>query len=221
MSLEPALDRAFNDAQARLDALHREIASMDVAVLGAPKSVVRRHHGSAYIWMAATLERSVPRVLAALLDLIESSGVACDKLKPGIWSILVGGQLAALQDLRGMNMLRKRLELLTHLRGKGAASLSASHLPLDGRTLRPEHFDMIWRVFSLDGDALPSLFHRTALTEIADTRNDLAHGKKDPLTIGALKTRAEILRRVGQTGDIIEHLVLSTQDCLDNNRYLH
>ncbi|WP_280361319.1 HEPN domain-containing protein [Nocardia wallacei] len=48
--------------------------------------------------------------------------------------------------------------------------------PLDGRTLRPEHFYRIWDIYDLPGDAFPTVSWAASLQKLAMLRNDIAHG---------------------------------------------
>ena len=223
MSLSPGLDSAFRATTVRLDEIRNELVVADVGVLGIPISIrdsLKRHHASCYIWLAATIEQCIPKVIDGLLHEIQLSGVECLKLRPSLWSILGGSELASLQDIRGLKMWTKRVELLERMTTTRPVLFDYEHKPLDGRTVRPRHFEVLWAVFSLPGNPLPSLIHKTALSEIAEIRNRLAHGEVSPLTIGRLKTRDEILRRVDQTEEILEHLILSAQDYLDKNQYI-
>jgi hypothetical protein len=90
-------------------------------------------------------------------------------------------------------------------------------LPLDGRTLRPEHFETIWRVFGLPGAPLPSGRHSFALNDLADGRNAVAHGRSSPTMFGRSKVMADVVRIV----DFIEEVVLATAVAADTYLRAH
>jgi hypothetical protein len=70
--------------------------------------------------------------------------------------------------------------------------------PLDGRTLRPEHYYRIWAIYGLPGDAFPSVSWAASLQKLALLRNDLAHGNL-PF--------AEIFQQAGVTVPEVENYI--------------
>jgi hypothetical protein len=61
--------------------------------------------------------------------------------------------------------------------------------------------------------------HRLALEDLADGRNDLAHGEVDPITFGRRKVYADLIRMMDMIDDILLHLCQTASDYLASNGY--
>lgn len=96
------------------------------------------------------------------------------------------------------------LERLTHADRK----VSAAATPYDGKTIRPRHLDLIWKLFDLPGDSFPSLVHRQSLETLANDRNDIAHGRRLPATVGRLRTRSDLDDTLSRLEDTFEAVYL-------------
>lgn len=86
---------------------------------------------------------------------------------------------------------------------------SIQSLPYDGRTIRPEHLELIWHLFSLDGNAFPSPIHCQELNTLADRRNDVAHGHIIPGDMGVQVAIPDLRKTVERVEELVEHCVLS------------
>ena len=175
----------------------------------------------AYVKAAAVLERVVRDTLAELMRELNRSATPVDGLRVSLRGLLAEPELKSLRDLRAYEKVwRKRCELFRVAGATTPALFGVEVLPLDGRTLRPKHFDVVWEVFGLDGPSLPSPMHKLALTELADFRNDLAHGNVDPDDVQRMKTFADVTRMVGYTEEIAEHLLVSVEQYVNTRAYL-
>lgn len=92
-------------------------------------------------------------------------------------------------------------------------------MPLDGRTIRGEHFDAIWLVLGLTPPSVPSAFHRIALRDLADGRNEIAHGHKDPVMFGRSKATSDMNRMASRVDEVILHLLVSLDAYIDGRQY--
>jgi hypothetical protein len=75
--------------------------------------------------------------------------------------------------------------------------------PLDGRTLRPEHFLRIWDIYGLPDSAFPTIGWAASIQKLAGVRNDLAHGNV-PFT--------EVFKTAGMRTDQIERYLEDVYD---------
>jgi len=94
------------------------------------------------------------------------------------------------------------------------------HLPLDGRTMRSVHFETIWRVFGFPMPILPAQAHGLALADLAAGRNEVAHGRTDPVAFGRHKAAVDVSRLVGKVEDVIIHLIAASDAYISQKLYL-
>lgn len=222
MSICAGIERAWTAAATASDELRSDFVLWDAKSLGGSASALHsaRMRGTSYVWMAAIIERFTTAWLRALIEELNKASIATSALRPQLWSMLASPMLDSLQDLRGLNMWSRRAEMFAGVLGPATAAFDDNFLPLDGRTIRPTHIDSVFAVLGITHNASLAPILRTALTEIADLRNAVAHGNSSPTLVGRLKTANDVLRRIGHVDQICEHLALVGQEYLDRKAYL-
>jgi hypothetical protein len=99
------------------------------------------------------------------------------------------------------------------------AAFNPDTLPLDGRTLRAEHFERIWHVFGIPGPSLPAPKHGMALKDLAEGRNKVAHGTVDPISFGKSKAASDVIQLSYRVDEILVHVLAQLDDYLVQARY--
>jgi hypothetical protein len=94
--------------------------------------------------------------------------------------------------------------------------------PLDGKTLRPEHFERLWAIYSLPGYAFPRSTWNASLAKLALARNDLAHGNLAFYEIfqQAGRSVADIERYVNDIEGFTNHFIDSWWEYINDEGYL-
>ncbi len=159
-----------------------------------------------YVWAAAALEQFVRAELRLLGDTMTAAAVSAADVRPSLQALLLKPSLDGLSKLSGLNAWLRRAEIFERSSAQTPAVFLPQVLPVDGRTLKAEHFEAIWRIYGFTGKPVPSQRHVLALKELAVFRNDLAHGTVDPVSFGRAKTVADALRAIQSVEDVAEHL---------------
>ena len=207
----PALQAALNDAAAEISAVKREVTLADIAELNATRSqIFTATRALAYVRASAVLERFTRSALGAVIGDIEARAVAKGRLCFGLHAVRQAPVFDRARDVSGLRMWRARLELLQDIDDVGPSTFGGiTEFALDGRTLRSDHFDTIWLIFGFTLPSLPGALHRLALHDLAETRNDVAHGRRTPAAVARAKPTPEVLRMLGLVEDILEHVTLA------------
>jgi hypothetical protein len=94
--------------------------------------------------------------------------------------------------------------------------------PLDGRTLRPEHFHRLWNIYSLPGYAFPRSAWNASLVKLALIRNDIAHGNLPYVEIFQQAGRSikEVEGYVNHMQDFVAHFHDVWSEYMLNQKYL-
>lgn len=215
-----SLDRTVSDFSERSDRVRQDLYYCDVSFADRASRPTRQAvHSGSYVLLAAALEATVKGLLTATLDEINAQALPRSQLRLTLFALEQNSILDSLQDVRGMKMWAKRADLFSALDNAEVCDLPVASLPMDGRTVRPNHFDTIWQVFGLDGDPTPSPRHRLALTDLADARNDLAHGERSPNEIAGRKTVDDTIRLLGTVEEVVLHLWGALTDYLTASAY--
>jgi RiboL-PSP-HEPN len=173
----------------------------------------------AYIWMCASLEAYMKDFLSTLIKEINASGVTYSELSPCLYSIAFAEDLQSLRDLKNLKMWSKRSNMFVSLHNNSTVTLSEKDIPLDGKSIRPEHLDAIWDVFQFDQPKVPHPKHLLALSDLADGRNSVAHGEVDPITFGRNKAYADTIRIVNLIDEITIHISITGETYLRQGKY--
>ncbi|MFF0432393.1 HEPN domain-containing protein [Streptomyces sp. NPDC004327] len=94
--------------------------------------------------------------------------------------------------------------------------------PLDGKTLKPEHFNRLWEIYGLPGVSFPVASWGASLQKMAMLRNDVAHGNIAYTEIfqQAGVAIADVERYVDDIVEFLIHLVDSWSQYLNARGYL-
>lgn len=216
-----SIDAPLLLASERLDLVRQDLFYVDTNILG---PVRRREtwaqiHGSAYVHIAAVLEVTVKESLRALIDEINAASCAHVDLRQSLFALVAAPQFDSIRS-SSKTAMTKRLAVLALPHSTDPCILNNAVLPLDGRTLRPYHFTDIWSVFQLPGDPLPHPRHGLALVNIADARNDVAHGEFTAQEVAKRQPVSQTLKLLERAEEILVHLHTALTDYLDLRTYL-
>jgi RiboL-PSP-HEPN len=216
----PLLDRALQQFSERVDRLRQDLYYCDIAALSPSRRELRTNVlAGSYVWLAAALEATMQGVLVGVLTEVNSATLSLQELRLSLFALAHAPQFDSLQELRGLRMWRSRAALFSEIQSNAACSLSLDKLPLDGRTIRSESLDAIWQVFGFSGDPTPGPLHRLALNDLAETRNEVAHGDEEASVIAGRKSMQDLLRFIDRIEEIALHIWTTTDNYLDRQDY--
>lgn len=205
-------------SRVRIEVAHSDTASLSIATPVRERAALSK--ASAYIWLAAMLERLARDSLAASFREITTHQPSCRDLKLSLFALLCDGDFESVATKARGSSWERKVSLFEKTFDSSAVFLSDHVLPLDGKTIRAEHLDAIWLVLGIGGDSTPSPLHRIALKELADGRNDVAHGHLDPVLFGRQKATSDLVKMVNRVEDVVIHLLSALDDYIKNKRYV-
>lgn len=210
-------------AERDLSRIRAEIAHADATEISRFTPVQERAAASraaAYVWLAATLERVVRDALQATLREISSLAPPLRDLRLSLFSLVCESEFDSVSSRNRSTAWKSKISLFLRTADVGPATFSEDVLPLDGRTIRAEHFDTIWLVLGIPSASVPSPLHRIALRDLADGRNEVAHGHTDPVAFGRTKVTADMLRLTKRVDDVITHLLTELDLYVDRRLFV-
>ncbi|MBL8280114.1 MAG: hypothetical protein JNL93_25850 [Pelomonas sp.] len=204
-------------ARIRADIAHADTAAISSAATVRDRGAAVR--ASAYVWLAALLERIVREALQTTLREISLLAVPFKDLRFSLFSLLCEAEFDSIANRKRSSSWEQKIAMFIRTAETSPALLADNVLPLDGRTIRGEHFDTIWLVLGLDLPSIPSPLHRIALRDMADGRNEVAHGHVDPVMFGRSKATSDVLRITERIDEVILHLLGSLDAYVDKRQY--
>ncbi|RYD14767.1 MAG: hypothetical protein EOP90_12540 [Lysobacteraceae bacterium] len=160
------------------------------------------------VWMSAAVERFWKAYLTDLSTRVIAANSRKRRKNIASASVYFFDTLGSLGDGKKLNRWRRAAEFFENMT---SAASSAQSIPYDGRTVRPEHVEIAWQVFCLDGTQFPSPVHKQDLNSLATQRNDVAHGVIDPSVVGGTFTVGDLRVRLERLDDIAIHCVLAAE----------
>ena len=172
-----------------------------------------------YVLLEATLESTLKRTLSAMIDEINDASIRVCDLRWSLFSLFANPQFESISSRARSGSLLERVYLLEALDSTDICILSNSFLPLDGRTIRKRHLDLVWRIFGFSGASLAEPRHQFTLETAADARNDIAHGEATPSEVAGRQPAETVLRYVDEVEVIILHVDKAAEDYLSSAGY--
>lgn len=220
MSYNDILDEALNE----LRAIVQSLLWAEVNILASSpiqKRSAQLITSSSYVLIAAATENFFRRTLSTLAKDITASGVQKRDIKSSLHSIFGDHHLVSFRDLRDyQKSWEKRIELFELPSSTDLLNASPPELPLDGKTIRPIHLEIIWRVFALPNDPFPNLQCRAALVDVADGRNEVAHGHISVSTFAMKKGTKDTIKKISRIEELLTHTSLQVMAYIASNGYL-
>jgi hypothetical protein len=204
-------------ARVRADIAHADVIGLSAPLVERERSAAIRAY--VYVWLAAILERVVRDSLRSLVSELSTAAVRHCDVRTSLFGLLCDAELQAIGDRSKQSGWPRRVALFSRLLDASPATFAGEVLPLDGRTLRGEHFDTMWLVFGFSGPSLPSPRHRASLKELADGRNEVAHGNSDPVLFGKTKATSDLVRLAERVDDVICHALSAMDEYLTRGHY--
>lgn len=166
---------------------------------------VRACKALSLVWMAAAVERFWKSYLHELCDRVAHAPLSKRRRHIAAAGIFYFDTLSSLSEGK---KLKRWSRLADFFVGLPVVAPNAVAIPYDGRTIRPDHFDLVWRIFSLPGSQFPSPIHKQVLNTLADQRNDVAHGLVDLHSVGGVVSVGDLRVLIGRLEDIVLNCVI-------------
>lgn len=141
----------------------------------------KESRGSAIVYVMAELESLVSTVIRNVHGELSHCAIPLSQLRPCLRPLAAHSLFESLRATgKTIDAWRTRGVATNLETSADTASFpvvrNGAQPPLDGRTLKPEHFRIIWEVYGLPGEPFPTISWATTLQKLSGLRNDLAHG---------------------------------------------
>lgn len=158
------------------------------------------------VWMAASVETFWKSYLGELCSRVSTAPVAKRRRHLAAAGIFYFDILGSMGDGKKLRRWGRVADFFIDLPN---GTVSPTTIPYDGRTVRPDHLEIAWKVFSLSGAQFPSPIHKQVLNTLADRRNDVAHGLVDPQVVGGAVTVGDLRDLMTKLEDIVDNCVIA------------
>jgi hypothetical protein len=221
MALVPSLERHRVEFSARINDVIDEVNSV-LGLENHPEckqvEICARAKANAYVALSAAQEHLVSEAFQSCIAEISGSGVLAADLKPCVFSVFLDPEFSSIASNKSLAAWNTRLEVLEAL--FRADQLQPTTIwPNDGKTLKPDHYVLIWKVLCLPGAWSVDPTHALAVKDLCNGRNDVAHGRMSRNAFGRTKVCTDVLKLARKIEEIGEHYLLSLDQFIVTNGY--
>lgn len=167
---------------------------------------VKSTKGLIFVWAAAAFEQFWRSYLEELGGRYVKASVVSRRRNISAAGIFYFDSLSSFGDAQKLKRWSKLADFFDELSVGGKPVQAHPH---DGKTIRPEHVELIWRIFRLNGSCFPTPIHRQELNTLANKRNEVAHGDIAPSVMGGGVSVHDLRKLISRLEDIVEHCVLA------------
>ncbi|WP_338597127.1 HEPN domain-containing protein [Saccharopolyspora sp. SCSIO 74807] len=165
--------------------------------------VEQESRGAAVVGICAELEHLTRFAIGSTHSELNSLKISYKELSPCLRQLAAHEVFESLRDLRDHKKIWDRRRFATTLDVTDSiiqlpVTKGSIQPPLDGKTLKPEHYYRIWAIYGLPNDTFPQVSWGASLQKAALMRNDIAHGNL-PF--------AEIFKQAGSSSPEVERYV--------------
>ncbi len=181
----------------------------------------------AIVCTMAELESLVKSMVQGTHEELNGSSISLKSLIPSMRQVVAHAEFESLRTLQDHGKMWEKRSFATTLeqcsdRAKFPIEKKHAQPPLDGKTLKPEHFFRLWQIYKLPEEPFPNQRWPGALQKLALARNDIAHGNLPYHEIfqQAGRSVADIETYVTQIGEFAAHFVDAWTKYLRAEMYL-
>ncbi|MFI2910064.1 HEPN domain-containing protein [Streptomyces sp. PDY-4] len=231
-------DSLVTDIHLRADKFLRRVDDLKkflALVTGSPQrpqnprwaSESRDARALAIVCVMAEMEAFAKYLIQETHMAINGSSVKVGDLRPSLRQLAAHTTFESLRELNDHGKLWERRKYATTLEAcsefvEFPLNRKQAQPPLDGKTLKPEHFNRLWDIYGLPGVSFPFASWSASLQKLAMLRNDVAHGNIPYVEIfqQAGTSVADVERYVDDIVEFLIHLVDSWCQYLSMTGYL-
>ena len=202
----------LQDARKLLDhitQIERDAASQDL---------VKVLKGSFFVLLYGALEKTVFYLVNQCIQILNTKHEKLLDLKPVLWAIVFNDECNAIHDA-GDKKWTKRWELFSQVQDVEAKQMNDDLYPSTTGNIKLPQIEGIWRIFGIATPARMNERIATRLSNLADNRMKVAHGRETASTVGAAYTANVLNTYYTEVRDYIAYLISCFESYIDNQEY--
>ena len=230
--LDPLLDTIIEAGERfrkRIDDLKSFLAftSSSAAASKTWASSSRDARALSLICTAAELEALTKTVVQESHEAFNSERIAIHRLVPSVRQLVAHATFESLRELQDHAKLWDQRSFATTLDScqelaQFPVERRRAQPPLDGKTLKPEHYYRLWSIYTLPGEPFPVASWTGSLLKLSSARNDLAHANLPYMEIFQQAGRGptDVENYIDDVAAFTEHFVSTWYEYIDESKFL-
>jgi hypothetical protein len=205
-------DKRLRDAKKLLDLV------VQIERSPGDQELVKVLKGSFFVLLYGALEKTVFYLVNQCIQILNSKHEKLLDLKPVLWALVFNDECTAIHDA-GDKKWTKRWELFSQVNDGEAKQMDDVLFPSSGGNIQLFQIEGIWRTFGISTPARMNERIATRLSNLADNRMKVAHGRESASSVGAGYTAADLNVFYSEVRDYITYLICCFESYIDNQEY--
>ena len=185
----------------------RRIIALARSIESAADADARSLRGVVYVLLYGAVEYSVSNAVQTVLRFISESDASYSELRQSVYAIALDAHFTSLAFVGSEKKWAKRLELLEHQTSASICRIRDDLLTDQLQNVRISTLRSLFGALGLNGDVVSHPSFLGYINDIADRRNELAHGELSPADVGGRKTNDDVERALSAVDDTVSYLL--------------
>lgn len=179
----------------------------------------RIYKGSFFVLLYGALEYTITSSVQRSITFLNRHNYDTQNLKTTLYSLVFHNECNAIMDARDKKW-SKRYDLFSQINTNKICYIEDSLFPTSNGNIKFEQMESIWKTFGISAEVCTDPKIKRRLSEIADNRNKIAHGRELASTVGALYTTAEIENIYNDISAYCSYITSIFDDYITNEEFL-
>lgn len=175
--------------------------------------------GTFFVLLYGAFEKTVTEVVERCISIINDSGTPIQNLLYCLLSIGLDSNLKSLQSSPSPQW-GKRINLFNKIKENENFYAEPTLMPAQQGNFKLNQIKNIWDAFGLTGSVKNSERIGTTLSNLADNRNTIAHGRTTASKVGGRYSCADLDRFYNEISSYCTYFISSFEEYIDSCQYI-
>ena len=176
--------------------------------------------GLFYVQLYALIEYSVSLSVQVLLQEMTKLGIAYSHFDHPLYAVTLDRQFRSVADTSWRNRMLARRDLLQKQRSNDVCAIDDGVFQDELQNVWFETLRKIFEFLTIPYDPVPEPRVSGYIDDIANKRNEVAHGRSSASAVGRLTTYVELETRLKAVADLIDHIIMSFDEYLEKRLFV-
>ena len=152
---------------------------------------IKIHKGVFFVLLYGALEYTITASVQRCIVILNNRSYDIQSLKPTIYSLIFHNECNAITDAKDKKW-SKRYDLFSQINNSKVCAIEDHLFPTSIGNIKYQQLESIWKTFGISAAVLTDSRLKGRLSDLADNRNAIAHGRELASVVGGRYTAGEI-----------------------------
>lgn len=174
--------------------------------------------GMFFVLIYAALEKTVTSLVSNCIQILNAKTTKLLEINPTLWSLVFDPECNAIHDSSDKKWF-KRFELFSQIKNNPTKNINDDLFPSINGNIKIKQIDGIWKTFGIKNQITPNPRIVTRLSNIADNRMKVAHGRESATKVGEYYSYDDLVSIYNDIKEYLFYLINTFESYIDNEDY--